>query len=129
MMMPSTITASTPAVTRIMVTVSIVHSSTFRIHTIFRTNSSSSPASRGCYFNEGSNWRIRVMIAGLKITTIKAGKMKNTSGGTIFTVVFALNSSARCRRFVRNSSECTRSDCPILVPKRSVWMRQRRRLP
>ena len=56
------------------------------------------------YFNM-FNWCINVIIAGPKITTIKAGKMKNTSGGTIFTLVLALISSARCRRFNRMSSE------------------------
>ena len=46
-----------------------------------------------------------VITAGPSITTIKAGNMKNTSGGTIFTVVLALISSARWRRFILKSSE------------------------
>ncbi len=49
--------------------------------------------------------RIIASTAGPKITTIKAGNIKNTRAGTIFTDVFALISSARCRRFVRRSSE------------------------
>src|SRR5260370_22678460 len=53
----------------------------------------------------GINCRSSVITAGPKITTIKAGKIKKTSGGTIFTVVFALASSSRCLRFMRKSSE------------------------
>lgn len=48
----------------------------------------------------GINCRIRVRTAGPRMITIKAGNMKNTSGGTILTDVFALISSARWRRFV-----------------------------
>src|SRR5215469_2831318 len=72
--------------------------------------------------NAGRNCRINVITAGPRMTTISAGKMKNTSGGTIFTLVFALISSARCLLLRRISSEYTRNDCAMLVPNRSVWI-------
>jgi hypothetical protein len=66
--------------------------------------------------------RIIVITGGAQNHHHQRGKMKNTSGGTIFTLVLALISSARWRRFNRMSSENTRSDCAMLVPKRSVWI-------
>ena len=62
------------------------------------------------------------MIAGPRITTNMAGKMKSTSGKTSLIVVLAAASSARWRRLVRSVSACTRSACAIEVPKRSVWI-------
>ena len=62
------------------------------------------------------------MRPGPRMTTNMAGKMQNTRGNTILMAVFAAASSARWRRFWRSTSECTRSDRPIEVPKRSVWI-------
>jgi len=57
------------------------------------------------YFMLGKSCRISAITAGPKITTSNAGKINSNRAGTIFTLVFALISSARCLRFVRNSSE------------------------
>src|SRR5207248_8870410 len=63
-----------------------------------------------------------VMHAGAATTTITAGKMKNTSGGTNLIVVLAAISSAFWRRCVRKASEKFPSDLEIGVPNLSVWI-------
>ena len=46
------------------------------------------------------------ITAGPRVTRKSAGKMKNTSGNTSLTDVFAANSSIICIRLVRRLSEC-----------------------
>ena len=48
---------------------------------------------------------VRVMTAGASSTMNRQGKIKNTSGNRILTLVLAAASSARCRRDCRISSE------------------------
>ena len=94
MMMNSTIRKRTPATTRIIVPVSIFPPYPFR------PRLPGKPLAAAAYrFRSGNSSRMIAMIPGPRITTINAGKIKNTSGGTIFTVVLAACSSARCRRF------------------------------
>jgi hypothetical protein len=97
--MPSTKTAKNPETNRIIV--SIVFSPFNLIHPslpCFRRTAA-------VHLMDGSNTLTTVISAGPNITTIRAGKIKNTRGGTIFTLTLALISSARWRRFMRNSSE------------------------
>src|SRR6516225_7080124 len=106
-MMPSTTNASTPEIALIIVTLSmlVLLCLGFSDHAVWRNRCC------GDYLlSTGIIYRTKVITAGPKITTIKAGKMKNTRGGTILTLVLALISSARWRRLVRLSSENTRSD-------------------
>src|SRR5579863_217908 len=69
------------------------------------------------YLASDRNARI---TAGPTDTNKKGSNTNTTRGGTILMVVLAACSSARCRRSVRRESECTRSACATLVPKRSV---------
>ena len=49
------------------------------------------------------------------------GTGRTPAGNTNLTPIFAARSSARCRRFVRDTSACVRSACDTLVPNLSVW--------
>ena len=53
------------------------------------------------------------------------GRMRNTSGKRIFTVVFWARSSADERRRSRISRAMLRMICPIDTPRRSPWMTPR----
>jgi hypothetical protein len=84
--------ANTPDTIRIANTPSIFSSAQFPV--FYRScgyTASKSPS----YLSAGISCRIKVITAGPRITTIKAGKIKNTSGGTILTLVLAPLSSAR----------------------------------
>ena len=98
----STTTAKAPATSRISVTLSIFLLLLFEL--LDPTNFVRSFDSYHLV-SEGKNCLIKVITAGPKITTIKAGNINSTSAGTIFTVVLALISSARWRRLMRKSSE------------------------
>ena len=51
---------------------------------------------------------------------VVANATSGLSGNTSFTPIFCAASSARCRRFDRETSAWVRSACPMLVPNRSV---------
>ena len=102
MITKSTTTAKAPATKRISVTLSIFLLLLFEI---FDPTNFVRSFDRNHLVSVGKNCLINVITAGPRITTIKAGKINSTSAGTIFTVVFALISSARCRRLMRKSSE------------------------
>src|SRR4029079_3544685 len=70
----------------------------------------------------GTRTCTNLIAAGPIVTTQIAGKIQKPRGNTILTPVFAAASSARCRRLVRSTAECTRSDCATLVPNLSVWI-------
>ncbi|MOA30972.1 hypothetical protein D3C78_1521010 [compost metagenome] len=70
----------------------------------------------------GSTVRTMLMTAGPSTTITMAGKMHNTSGSSILVGILAASSSARICRLWRRSSENTRSESPMLVPKRSAWV-------
>jgi hypothetical protein len=84
--------ANTPDTSRIAITPSIFFSLQFPV---FYRGCGYTASKSPSYLSVGISCRNKVSTAGPRITTIKAGKMKNTSGGTILTLVLAPISSAR----------------------------------
>jgi hypothetical protein len=93
MIMNSTTTAITPQTNRIKVSIFIL---LYLFCFIRSKRPVQPPRPRAApYLKSGNNVFLTIITAGPKIVSNSAGKIKNTRTGTIFTLTFALISSAR----------------------------------